>query len=269
MKYVLFVWPCGMAEPWNWTVPSRSVGYLHAEQQTSCRAVVPVWNCVWLVFAVAARNNSTRAIVLLIFVLLLCSRVSFDFLMMLYKFFHYVFTNVSCALFYSNSLLFAIVYTFWNSDISGLPEPVPELSGTRFLRYLLISDTLRVTFLKTRNLNYLAQNFRITRTLTPGYHRVPRERDMQRFDRKLYSEDGGHSRGTRSGAPLAHRERSWLSTELLSGCLVLAWTSLCVGAPTRISKNHVRFFILDKNTNASAFILIALAICFTFFLLGV
>lgn len=43
-----------------------------------------------------------------------------------------------------------------------------------------------------------------------------RERGPQRFGQKLDSGDGTeHPRGAKSGAPLAHEEDLWLSTELL------------------------------------------------------
>jgi hypothetical protein len=77
-----------------------------------------------------------------------------------------------------------------------------------------------------------------------------RERGPCHFGWKLDSEDGGErSRGLESGAPLAHEdggERSrglesgapWLSMELLvHGAWPLAWASLCIGAPTRLSQD--------------------------------
>jgi hypothetical protein len=56
------------------------------------------------------------------------------------------------------------------------------------------------------------------------------EQGPRRFGRKLDSGDGEERpRGAGSGAPLAHGEGPRLSTELI------AWASLCIGAPTRIS----------------------------------
>jgi hypothetical protein len=50
-----------------------------------------------------------------------------------------------------------------------------------------------------------------------------RERGLQCFDRKLDSGGGGERpRGAESGAPLAHGEGTWLSTELLD---YGAWSS--------------------------------------------
>jgi hypothetical protein len=58
-----------------------------------------------------------------------------------------------------------------------------------------------------------------------------RERGPRRFGRKLDSGDGGErSRGAGSGAPLARGEG-------------LAWATLCVGAPTRISRDVAWFWI--------------------------
>lgn len=103
-----------------------------------------------------------------------CYTNYFIICLQLCTFFHYLFAVVSCALFYSYNLLLVVVYMFWNSVIPGLAEPIPELTSTQIFRYPLISGTLQVMVLKTRNLenpNYPTRFFRVTRTPTP-YHRL-------------------------------------------------------------------------------------------------
>jgi hypothetical protein len=69
-----------------------------------------------------------------------------------------------------------------------------------------------------------------------------RERGSSRFGWKLDSgDDGERPRGAGSGAPLACGEGPRLSTELW--CLALVWATLCVGAPTRISRDLAWFRI--------------------------
>jgi hypothetical protein len=64
------------------------------------------------------------------------------------------------------------------------------------------------------------------------------------FSQKLDSGDGGERpRGAESGAPLARGEGPRLYGVTRPMCLVLAWASLCVGAPTRISRDLAWFRI--------------------------
>jgi hypothetical protein len=71
-----------------------------------------------------------------------------------------------------------------------------------------------------------------------------REQGPRHFDRKLDSGDDGECpRGARSGAPLARGEGSWLSMELLDVVLGPRVGYLCVGAPTRISRDLAWFQI--------------------------
>jgi hypothetical protein len=67
-------------------------------------------------------------------------------------------------------LLAVACYTGYSSGISGLPEPVPDFSGTRIFGYPQITGALRVTVLETRiseNPNYPTRIFRVTRMPRP------------------------------------------------------------------------------------------------------
>jgi hypothetical protein len=71
-----------------------------------------------------------------------------------------------------------------------------------------------------------------------------RERGLWRFGRKLISgDDGERPRGADNGAPLARGEGPRLYGVTRPRRLALAWDSLCVGAPTRISWNLAWFWI--------------------------
>jgi hypothetical protein len=64
------------------------------------------------------------------------------------------------------------------------------------------------------------------------------------FGRKLDIGDGGERpRGAESGAPLARGEVPRLYGVTRPRCLALAWASLYIGAPTRISRDLARFRI--------------------------
>jgi hypothetical protein len=70
------------------------------------------------------------------------------------------------------------------------------------------------------------------------------ERGSRRFHPKLHSEDDGERlRGGRKRSTTCVWRRSATLRSYSTGCLALAWSTLCVGAPTRISRDHARFRI--------------------------